>query len=62
MSFLLQDGKFDVTYYHPKQDDIEIKHLRGFLDEFLEEYCKYVVDVVLAGNFVYTQQQELFGF
>tara|TARA_B100000579_G_scaffold25171_1_gene17736 strand:+ start:30539 stop:31816 length:1278 start_codon:yes stop_codon:yes gene_type:complete len=51
----------DGNYHVKTRKDKNIIKLRIFLKEFMGEFFRYnKFDLVLAGNFVYTQQQELF--
>ena len=51
----------DANYHVRTRKDKNIIKLRIFLKEFMGEFFRYnKFDLVLAGNFVYTQQQELF--
>ena len=53
----LNDGNYHILV----NDKVAINKLRNFLGEFIDAYRKHLhFDAVLAGNFVYTQQQELF--
>ncbi|RMZ49854.1 hypothetical protein EB822_10755 [Flavobacteriaceae bacterium PRS1] len=60
--FISNFDELNDANYHPLTKDSEgVINLRNFLRKFINAYLMLLkFDIVLAGNFVYTQQQEFF--